>query len=168
MTNGAIVHYYYAGTDRQKSIRDALPFHNSSPDWLHYDAVFANSGNQPSLSQESVLTSALELQQAAVPFFWLSEYDGVGHINGWEASQVSRFHESGAKFVDIRSMTHGLRSFTKGAVESGRQSQGGSNVGDDSFLGKIGGDPHFCLPGPPDEMAVLLLKLMWAVHQGNY
>ena len=168
MTNGAIVHYHMADSGKGKSTRDALAFHNSSPDWLHYDAVFANSGNPRYLSEESVLTSAFELHAAAVPFFWLSEYDGVGHINGWEASKVSRFHESGAKFVDIRSMTHGLRSFTKGAVESGGQSQGGGKVGDDSFFLRNGGDPHFCLPGPPDEMAVLLLKLMWAVHQEKY
>lgn len=148
MTNGATVHYYYAGSDRNKSIRDIFAVHNPTPHWCHYDAVIANSGNPTYLSAESALTSAFELQQAAVPFFWLSEYDGVGDINGWEVNKTARFHESGAKFVDISSMTSGLRSLTKGAVESKK-------------------DPHFCLPGPPDEMAVLILKLMWAVHQAN-
>ena len=47
MTNGAEVHYHYAGTDEAKSVQNALSFHNYSPYWFHYDAVFANSGNQP-------------------------------------------------------------------------------------------------------------------------
>lgn len=164
MTNGAIVHYYFSHRDENKRVWDALGIHNKVPYWSHYDAVFANSGNEPYMSEESILTSAFELQHAAVPFFWLSQYDGVGDINGWGASNVSRFHESGARYVDIRSMTHGLRSFTKGAVESVEKNK--ENVGD-TFGLHDGGDPHFCLPGPPDEMALLLLKLMWAVHQDS-
>eukprot|EP00752_Nemacystus_decipiens_P012752 g11292.t2 len=82
MTNGATVHYHMADSGKDKSVRDALRFHNPSPYWFHYDAVFANSGNPQYVSQESVLMTAQQLQQAAVPFFWLSEYDGVGDING--------------------------------------------------------------------------------------
>eukprot|EP00752_Nemacystus_decipiens_P012749 g11290.t1 len=164
MNNGAEVHYYFSGGDAKKSVKDALRFHN--PYWFHYDAVFANSGNPPFMSEESALVSARQLQQAAVPFFWLSEYDGVGDINGWEASAVARFHELGAKFVDIRSMTHGMRAFTKGSVESVPKDQGGRfDVAADDAFKKVKGDPHFCLPGPPNEMALLLLKLMWAVRQ---
>ena len=164
IANGATVHYYFAHHDENKSVWDAVPFHHQVPYWSHYDAVFANSGNHPYMSEESVLISAFELQQAAVPFFWLSQYDGAGDINEWEASKVSRFHESGARYVDVRSMTHGLRSLTRGAVESGEKTKE-SNAEDDRFVEHAGGDPHFCLPGPPDEMALLLLKLMWAVHE---
>lgn len=154
MTNDAVIHYYFSGGDVNKSIGDALSYHNSAS-WSDYDAVFANSGNPPVMLGEAVLTSAFELRNASVPFFWLSAYDGVGDINGWEASDALRFHESGARYVDISTMARGLRSMTKGAIEEHSKSE--------SFSNRFG-DPHFCLPGPPDEMALLLLKLMWALH----
>lgn len=157
MTNGATLHYYFAGGDANKSIGDALSHHNDAS-WSDYDVVFANSGNPPMMSEESALTSALELQNASVPLFWLSAYDGSGDINRWEPSDILRFHESGARYLDINSMARGLRSMTKGAVEGGRHES-------ESFSNKFG-DPHFCLPGPPDEMGLLMLKLMWAVYQG--
>lgn len=155
MTNGAAVHYYFAHADNNKDIRDALAFHDHLP-LSYYDAVIANSGNTPTMSPDSVLSSAFELQQAAVSFFWLSSYDKTGDINGWEASNIASFHESGARYVDISAMTYGLRSMTKGAIEGTTTSQSY----DDQF-----GDPHFCLPGPPDEMGLLLLKLVWAAHE---
>lgn len=161
MTNGATVHYYMSDAQQNKRAGDALVSHSAS--WSDYDAVFANAGNKPYMLTESVLTTASELQRVAVPFFWLSQYDGVGDINKWKAGEVSRFHESGARYVDIRSMTRGLRSLTKGAIEPDEDYP--TNVRDDSFLLRNGGDPHFCLPGPPNEMGVLLLKLMWAVRQ---
>eukprot|EP00752_Nemacystus_decipiens_P009300 g8311.t1 len=155
MTNGAIVHYYFSGGEANKSISDALSYHNNAT-WSDYDAVFANGGNSPKMSRESVLSSAFELRNASVPFFWLSEYDGYGDLNRWEASDIVLFHESGARFLDVGAMARGLRSLTKGAIEEHSTSN--------SFQKKFG-DPHFCLPGPPDEMALLLLKLVWAVHQ---
>ncbi|CAN0502780.1 unnamed protein product, partial [Scytosiphon promiscuus] len=53
---------------------------------------------------------------------------------------------SGAIYVDIYSMVKGMEAWTKGAVE-----------------GEL--DPHYCLPGLPDELAVLLLKIVWAVYE---
>lgn len=155
MTNGATVHYYFSGVEANKTIADALRYHNNAT-WCDYDAVFANGGNTPKMPPESVLTAAFELQNASVPFFWLSEYDGYGDISRWEESNVLLFHESGARFVDIGTMARGLRSLTKGGIEEHSTSN--------SFQKKFG-DPHFCLPGPPDEMGLLLLKLVWAVHQ---
>lgn len=155
MTNGAIVHYYFSGSDKNKSIADALSHHNNAS-WSDYDAVFANGGNTPMMQPESVLTSAFELQNASVPFFWLSAYDGYGDISRWEESNVLLFHESGARFVDVGTMARGLRSLTKGAIEEHSTS--------DIFQKRFG-DVHFCLPGPPDEMGLLLLKLVWAAYQ---
>lgn len=147
MKNGAVLHYYFANADRNKSIGDALHHHQNVP-WSYYSAVFANSGNDPRMSEESVLNTAFELQKAKVPFFWLSTYEGVGSIKAWPALRRRQFQQSGAKFVDISAMTLGLDPFTKGAIEHTL-------------------DPHFCLPGPPDEMGLLLLKMMWAVHEGH-
>ncbi len=152
MTNGAILHYHYSGNNAQKSIREPLPYHGN-PAWSYYDAVFANSGNPPAMSEESAVASAIEVRNAGVPFFWLSNYDGVGDIGGWNESSRIRFHESGAIFVNISAMALGLGSLTAGTIEDRMQ-------GDQK-------DPHFCLPGPPDEMGLLLLKIMWAVRQGD-
>lgn len=153
MTNKAIMHYHYAGHGDNKNIRETLPYHRNVH-WSYYDAVFANSGNPPAMSEESVVESAVELQRAGVPFFWLSNYDGVGDMSGWKESNRLAFHESGARYVNISAMTLGLDALTKGSVESRTISPGNP-------------DPHFCLAGPPDEMASLLLKIMWAVHHAS-
>ena len=63
--NGAIAHYYFASTDKHKSIADALEVHGGSP-FSYYDAVFANIGNYPHMRMESVLTVAEELQAEGV------------------------------------------------------------------------------------------------------
>ena len=148
MTNEAILHYHYSGNNGNKHVREALPFHGNIS-WSYYDAIFANSGNPPAMTEESAVQSAAEIQDAGVPFFWLSNYDGVGSMTGWKESNRLRFHESGARYVDISAMASGLEALTKERVEN------------------IENDPHFCLPGPPNEMGLLLLKIMWAVHQGG-
>lgn len=168
MANGAVAHYHFAGGEADKSIADALPFHddvaevadaarsrsNGCRRWSYYDAVFANSGNAPAMSEASVLASALELQEASVPFFWLSTFDGTGDIGGWREHDRSAFRNSGARYVNISAMALGLGSLTKGGVEDLRDPVGEP-------------DEHFCLPGPPDEMGLLLLKIMWAVRGEN-
>ena len=147
MTNEAILHYHYSGNNENKHVREALRFHGNVS-WSYYDAIFANSGNHPAMSEESAVQSAIEIQDAGVSFFWLSNYDGVGAMSEWKESNRLRFHESGARYVDISAMTSGLDALTKAKVEH------------------LEHDPHFCLPGPPDEMGLLLLKIMWAVHEG--
>lgn len=142
--NGAALHYVFANTEASKSLSDALP-HHGNVSWSWYDAVFANEGNPPTLSPESVLATLAELQEVSVPFFWLNTYEGGGDVSKWENSQRSRFQDCGAKHVKIDAMTLGMKTLTKGAVEDSP-------------------DPHFCLPGPPDEMALLLVKMMWALH----
>lgn len=144
--NGATLHYYFANTEQGKSLSDSLPPHGNES-WSWYDAVFANQGNGPPLLPDAVLTAAAELQEASVPLFWLNTYEGKGDVGKWNESRRSRFQASGAKHVRIDAMAHGMHNLTKGAVES-----------------DFPHDPHFCLPGPPDEMALLLLKMMWAVH----
>lgn len=65
-----------------------------------------------------------------VPFFWLSSYEGRGNPQDWDERQRADFLESGAKFVRVGDMAHGLDRLTRGAVE---------RVEDP--------DPHFCMPG---------------------
>jgi len=83
-----------------------------------------------------------------VPFFWLSTYEGKGGPKDWvtpRGQSSSAFLASGAKFVRVGDMAHGLDGLTlKGAEGLERH------------------DPHFCLPGVPDEIGLLLLELAWA------
>ena len=111
-----------------------------------YDVVFMNAGNSPSLSIQMTIKSAIQVQAAGTPFFWLSTYDGVGRISEWSLDEKTRFFATRARYVDIQSMMLGLQAWTKGAVE-----------GVD--------DPHYCLPGPPNEIALLLVKIVWAVFE---
>ena len=151
MANGAILHFYFAHTENNKSIERALRSHDNVP-LSYYDAVFANAGNSPHLSEESILATAFELQNYSAPFFYLSKYGGTeGFVTEWEEHNRVLFRESGARYVDISAMAHGLTSLTRGAVEH-----------------KHGVDSHYCLPGPPDQMGLLLLKIMWAVHQEKF
>lgn len=81
-------------------------------------------------------------------FFWLSTYEGRGQPKGWNVRQRDTdFPESGAKFVHVGGMARGLDRLTRGFVEETEDP-----------------DPHFCMPGPPDEIGLLLLKLMWALY----
>ncbi|CAN0217103.1 unnamed protein product [Ectocarpus sp. 6 AP-2014] len=145
--NGAIVHYYYAGGDPDKSIKDALLGHGNVS-LSYYDAVAANHGNDPQMTVDNVCKAAFELQALSVPFFWLSTYSGQGSINTWNDMQKAQFTQSGARFVNVGHMVFGLSNLTKGVVED--------------LV-----DPHFCLPGPPDELGFLFLKIIWALyHEG--
>lgn len=99
------------------------------------------------MTADAVCDVAFELQAAAVPFFFLSLYSGKGDIGDWDVSQRTTFFESGARYVNVGDMVLGLDEFTKAAVE-----------GEEN-------DNHYCLPGPPDEIGVLILNLMWAVYR---
>lgn len=143
--NGAIVHYYFAGPEPNKSIKDALLQHGNVS-LSYYDAVFANNGNGPIMTVDATCETAFELQALSVPLFWLSTFRGQGSINMWNDAQKAQFTQSGARFINVGHMLFGLSNFTKGAIED-----------------RV--DPHYCLPGPPDELGFLLLKIMWALYQ---
>lgn len=145
--NGATAHFTFAHHELNKGLEAALTKHGNVP-LSEYDAVIMNEGNPPSMSSDDVVASALEVQNAGTQLLWLSTYQGGGVINAWPESQRVSFIESGAKFLDVHRMTQGMKAWTKGKVEGGT-------------------DPHFCLPGPPNEMAVLILKLLWAVHNAE-
>ncbi|CAM9224832.1 unnamed protein product [Scytosiphon promiscuus] len=146
-SNGAVLHYYFANRQKDKRVSDALPRFNVSS-LSYYDVVIANNGNGPRMHSSRTLEAAAELQNASVPFLWLSTYDGrhgrEGDVDGWKARDRERMEVLGAKYVRIGVMALGLDHLHKRVVEP------------------RSGDSHFCLPGPPNEMALLLLKLVWA------
>ena len=144
--NGAIVHYTFSHLQKNKTI-DYARYSHGNKTLSYYDAVIANPGNGPRMAETSVLEMAHELQATGVPLFWLSSYDGAGDIELWPEEYRKRFIAAGAHFVPIGDMARGLEAWTKGAVE-------GSGL-----------DNHYCLPGPPDEIALLMLKLMWAAFE---
>lgn len=148
--NGAILHYQFAGGQENKHVSKAPP-HFDVSSVSYYDAVFANFGNSPSMEPPQVLSSAAELKNASVPFFWLSTYEGLngegGDVDGWEEDDRARMDSLGAKYIRVGVMALGLDHLRKGSVEPDAR-----------------GDPHFCLPGPPDEIALLVLKIAWALY----
>lgn len=143
--NGAVVHYTFSHTQENKGLDHALHGHGMEAD-SKYDAVFMNAGNTPPLDAQSAIKIASEVQASGSQFFWLSTYSGVGSISQWKREERKRFFETGALYIDIECMAQGMAAYTAGVVEGG------------------GGDSHFCLPGPPNEIAVLLLKIMWAMY----
>lgn len=141
--NGARLHYHFAGGGL-KRIEDALGEHDVP--LSSYDVVFANPGNEPYMTTDVMLESARALKTAGVPLFWSSTYDGVGDIQDWNPTERAAFAENGVRFIPIHSMVQSLRHWTKGKVESNST------------------DTHFCLPGPPSEIGMLLLRIAWALH----
>lgn len=139
--NGATLHYFFAGNQANKSIDQALEAQRLG---MHYfDVVFANAGNRPTMSANAMLASAEATQRAGVPFFWLSTYDGVGALDAFlSMDQKSSFQSLGARFIDIQDMVTEVHNYTKGELE-------GST------------DPHFCMPGPTNEINLLLMQLVW-------
>lgn len=138
-----MLHYKFSNAAEPKDLDNARMEHGMDP-LSSYDVVFMNAGNRPSISTQNTIKAAIEVQAAGTPFFWLSTYDGVGDISQWNMDERTRFFATRARFVDIQCMMRGMQSWTKGAVEGGN-------------------DPHFCLPGPPNEIAALLVKIVWAV-----
>ena len=143
--NGATIHYTFEHLQKNKTIDDARYAHGNKT-LSFYDAVIANPGNGPRMTESSLLDMATQLKAAGVPLFWLTTYDGAGDINTWSEEDRDRFVDSGAHFVPIRDMVRGMEAWTKGSVEGSHS------------------DEHYCLPGPPDEIALLVLKLMHAVY----
>eukprot|EP00752_Nemacystus_decipiens_P014381 g12791.t1 len=144
--NGAVLHYHFANDEEHKSIDDALEIHGT--DFSDYDAVFANLGNPPRMKAPMVLTAAGRLKEAGVPFFWLSDFEGKGDVLAWRPEEQEEFWACGARFVPVHRMVDSLEYLTKGFVED---------------------EPnhHFCLPGPPTEIGILLLRMTWALHVAN-
>ena len=140
--NGAVVHYSFAHTQENKGLEQAQ--HGRGMDAVTYDAVFMNAGNDPPLNAERAVELAFEVQASGSQLVWLSTYNGVGSISEWTRDQQVRFFETGALYIDVQCMMQGMEAYTVGAVEGG-------------------GDSHYCLPGPPNEIALLLLKIMWTI-----
>ena len=112
-----------------------------------YDVVVANSGNKPVTDTEHVIASAQLFHRVGVKFLWLTTYDGVGNVRDWELDDQEAFVAAKGNLVPVHDMMETMEDFTVGAA-----------------LGSH--DEHFCLPGPPDEVGLLVLRLIWALHQG--
>lgn len=111
-----------------------------------YDVVVANSGNKPVMDTKRTVASAQHFHQVGVPFIWLATYDGVGNINDWEFGDREAFLAAKGNHIPVNNMMETMSNFTMGA-----------ELGSD--------DDHFCLPGPPDEVGLLILQLVWALTE---
>lgn len=141
------MNYVFSDVGTKKHIENALHLHDD--EWFtSYDMVIANNGNQPYMEPTAVIETALRLQGAQVPFFWLSTYSGKGAISDWSEKERAMFAHSGANFVPVGDMMRGMDRLKRGRVERKLHKN----------------DPHFCMPGPPNELGILLVKMMWALH----
>ena len=141
--NGAELHYHFAHKEEGKRIEDGLRAHGTQ--FSDYDAIVANPGNDPRLETNEFLRTAGSLKDEGIPLFWLSSYDGEGNVGDWTHAERRQFERSGARFIPVHNMVESLSYLTKGAVE-----------------GEF--NPHFCMPGPPNEIGILLLKVAWALR----
>lgn len=76
---------------------------------------------------------------------WLSTYTGKGSIESWPSDDRNAFAAANGKYLAVCNVMKDVEDFTLGAVEH-----------------KV--DEHFCLPGPTSELGVLVLHLIWALH----
>lgn len=139
--NGAKVQYYFANDEKNKSVSDALRVRNTK--FEDYDIVIGNAGNNPALTTTALMQSVRDVRRAGVPFVWLTTYDGTGDIEELADGEQTEFFELGAKFIPVHDMVQDLVNMTKGAVEHE------VNI-------------HYCMPGPPNELGLLFLRIIWA------
>lgn len=59
------------------------------------------------------LRAAGRLNEAGVPFFWLSTYEGEGGIDAWRPEEQEEFWDHGARFVPVHRMVDSLKYLTK-------------------------------------------------------
>lgn len=142
-----MLHYFFAHTQEDKHIESSLHYHGTTS-MSYYDVVIANAGNPPYLNRSSLLHSVLEMQNKGVQLIWLSEYDGAGDIGSWDTSEKIQLADAGTMFLPVHYMVRGVEQWTIGFVANGA----------------MGGDPHYCLPGPPDQIGLLLLRILWALY----
>ncbi|CAN0140993.1 unnamed protein product, partial [Pylaiella littoralis] len=143
-SNGAILQYHFSHKEENKRIEDAVEIHGS--ELSEYDAVVANVGNKPRMEVSEMLRTAGVLKEVGVPLFWMSNYDGNGDVASWTSEEQTEFWNSGARYLPVHRMVESLDYLTKGVVEG------------ETY------NPHFCMPGPPNEIGILILRIAWSLH----
>lgn len=142
LDDNTVIHYFFAAENVNKSIDIALSQFGTSPE--DYDFAVFNAGNIPAMPADEALASAQRIHEAKGSFVWLATYDGKGDVRSWSPEQQQAFLATDAKFIAVNSMMESVVDFTRGAVEGIS-------------------DSHFCLPGPPDELGLLLRQVIWAL-----
>ena len=107
------------------------------------DIFFINSGNMPTIGVEEILKIAEEIHSSGAKLFFLSNYY-YNPFTFWTNENKKKLEEYNATYLNITCITNGIYDWRKGEVEGGEP------------------DGHFCLPGPPNEIAFLILRLIWA------
>lgn len=141
--NNATLHYFFAHREDHKNIADALHAHGTT--YEDYDVVFGNPGNAPIMEADVMLESAQEMEQFGVPFFWLSTYTGDGVIDKYldTVDRKTAFEAAGARYIPVHEMVKPMRKYTIGEVEHVE-------------------NPHLCMPGPSNEISLLMSRLVWS------
>lgn len=139
--NGAAVTYLFSDTE-SKSYNKLI----SQVRVIREGDIFViNNGNMPKMGQEEILETAKEIKHSGGKLFFLSSYYyNTSHLDFWTKENKKKLKEYDVTYLDVTCMTNGIHDWRKSEIEGGEK------------------DTHFCLPGPPNEIAFLLLRLIWA------
>lgn len=143
LCDGVTVHYHFANNDNNKSVEQALEDFDTS--FADYDFIIANAGNTPRMHTDRAVRAAQLSHDAGASFIWLTTYNGIGDVGKWTAEDRQAFAAANVTYIPVHDMMESMINFTTG-VAKGTQ------------------NTHFCLPGPPDELGVFLLELIWALY----
>lgn len=145
--NGASWHYQYAQDDNvgvQKSVDDRIGYFSVDPE--NIDVIVANHCNGRPLTYASLLTTAQRFAGSETLIIWLTAYDGVGKFS---EEKMETLRALGVVQVDLSVMMSDPRLIELSCLA----------------VQKIPRDSHYCLPGPPDEISILILRIIWAHFQ---
>lgn len=143
--NGASVHYRFSDqTVLHKNIDTEIAY--MGLDSANVDVVISNAGNGENMPFWSLRKAAKGMLGSGKLILWLSTfYNGRGIYTG---SQSKTLADLGVVQFDLsmmmRTSLQPIRELSCHVVES-RQD-----------------DTHYCMPGPPDELGILLARIVWA------
>lgn len=141
--NDAVWHYQYSSNvdaGVYKNIDRQIEILNLDPGSI--DVVVANCGNGTPLTYESLLSTAQGFSGSGTLIIWLTTYTGSGKFN---EDEMHTLEALGVVQVDLGVMLSDRRAEELRVATVEEKPDG-----------------HYCLPGPPDEVSILILQIIWA------
>lgn len=143
--NGARVFFRFSDISiRNKQIEREMRSMGLDP--TDVDVIISNSGNGEKMTFESLRTTAQNFRGSGKLILWLSNYFHVTSL--FEGQQARTLADLGVVQFDMsKVMRHTLHPNEKSYCQ----------VVENRQL-----DTHYCMPGPPDELGILLARMVWA------
>lgn len=144
--NGASLHYRFSDqTLHHKDIDNEIAYMGLNPDKV--DVVIANMGNGEIIPFSSLSKSARRMQESGKLILWLSTFYN-GRVGIYAGPRGKALADLGVVQFDfsmmMRDSLQAVKELSCKVVENRSQ------------------DTHYCMPGPPDELGILLARMVWA------